>query len=363
MKRNTSVEEEFFAYGEGANGAHDPNDHHFKAAPTPSPFSKIIQILLIIVLIALLIVLGIIGYMYAKKAFAEHQGAKPVAAVEKKKQHASTTAPQSSLISQGVSTLTTATHSNQSKSSLAAASFVSQTKQTAAVSSNSKKSVSAQVQSTMVAQKVQSVSALSQKVAQSTTNSSVSSALASVQASTKQTKKVASSSVGQKSVQEMSDEELIEYLRSLKPDQLKNIDIEKLILERKKSSGSKKKVAVAKTEYLNNQVVLDKNIQKKKKEATPIAQLSQKLAAIVKTPPVIKEAKEKSYIKGLVREAQTREAVNRYYIVAPGDTLSKIAKRFYGQASAYVKIYEANQDIIKDPKLIFPGQKLRIPKY
>ena len=362
MKRNTSVEEEFFAYGEGANGAHNPNDHHFKAAPTPSPFSKIIQILLIIVLIALLIVLGIIGYMYAKKAFAEHQSAQPVAAVEKKKQHTSTTASQSSLISQGVSgTLSTPEHSKQSKSSLAAASLVSQSQQAAAVSSH--KSPSTKVQSSVLTQKVQSASFVSEKVAQSTTNFSVSSVLASVQASAKQTKKVASSSVGQKSVQEMSDEELIEYLRSLKPDQLKNIDIEKLILERKKSSGSKKKVAVAKTEYLNNQVVLDKNVQKKKKEATPIAQLSQKLAAIVKTPPVIKETKEKSYIKGLVQEAQTREAVNRYYIVAPGDTLSKIAKRFYGQASAYVKIYEANQDIIKDPKLIFPGQKLRIPKY
>ncbi len=360
MKRNTSVEEEFFAYGEGANRAHNSNNRHFKTAPAPSPFSKIIHILLIIVLIALLIVLGIIGYMYAKKAFAEHQGTKSIAAVEKKKQYASTTASQSSLVSQGVSSLTTAIHSEQSKSSSAVASFASQSQQAAALSFA--KSPSAKVQSNVMTQKVQSAS-FSSEVAQSPTSSLVSNAMASVQMNAEQTKKITSSLASQKNVQEMSNEELIKYLRSLKPDQLKNIDIEKLILGRKKSSDSQKKVAVAKTEYLNNQVVLDEHVQKKKKEITPGTQLSQKLASIVKASPQIKETKEKKYIEGLVQEAQTREAVNRYYIVAPGDTLSKIAKRFYGKSSAYVKIYEANQDIIKDPKLIFPGQKLRIPKY
>ncbi len=51
-----------------------------------------------------------------------------------------------------------------------------------------------------------------------------------------------------------------------------------------------------------------------------------------------------------------------YYIIAAGDNLSVIAKRFYGNANAYPRIFEANREVIKDPNLIFPGQKIRIPK-
>ena len=50
------------------------------------------------------------------------------------------------------------------------------------------------------------------------------------------------------------------------------------------------------------------------------------------------------------------------YTVVKGDSLSKIAKRVYGKGSLWRKIYEANQDQIKDPDLIFPGQLLRIPE-
>jgi LysM repeat protein len=50
------------------------------------------------------------------------------------------------------------------------------------------------------------------------------------------------------------------------------------------------------------------------------------------------------------------------YTVVKGDSLSKIAKQIYGKASLWRKIYEANQDQIKDPDLIFPGQLLRIPE-
>lgn len=49
------------------------------------------------------------------------------------------------------------------------------------------------------------------------------------------------------------------------------------------------------------------------------------------------------------------------YEVVKGDSLSKIAKREYGRAEDWRKIYEANRDIIKDPDLIHPGQKLKIP--
>ena len=49
------------------------------------------------------------------------------------------------------------------------------------------------------------------------------------------------------------------------------------------------------------------------------------------------------------------------YAVVPGDTLSKIAKHFYGDANQYMKIFEANKDQLKDPNMIQVGQKLRIP--
>jgi len=51
----------------------------------------------------------------------------------------------------------------------------------------------------------------------------------------------------------------------------------------------------------------------------------------------------------------------QHYEVKKGDTLSKIAEEFYGDARLYPKIFEANRDILKDPNKIRPGQKLRIP--
>ena len=49
------------------------------------------------------------------------------------------------------------------------------------------------------------------------------------------------------------------------------------------------------------------------------------------------------------------------YTVQPGDSLSKIAKEHLGDANAYMKIFDANKDQLKDPNTIKPGQTLRIP--
>ena len=49
------------------------------------------------------------------------------------------------------------------------------------------------------------------------------------------------------------------------------------------------------------------------------------------------------------------------YVVVSGDSLSKTAKRYYGDANKWNRIYEANRDLIKDPDLIHPGQRLTIP--
>ena len=50
-----------------------------------------------------------------------------------------------------------------------------------------------------------------------------------------------------------------------------------------------------------------------------------------------------------------------FYEVQPGDTLSKIAQQYYGEASKYPQIFEANRPMLKDPDKIYPGQVLRIP--
>ncbi len=51
----------------------------------------------------------------------------------------------------------------------------------------------------------------------------------------------------------------------------------------------------------------------------------------------------------------------QWHEVKSGETLSKLAQHYYGDASLYPKIFEANQDILKDPNKIRVGQKLRIP--
>ena len=60
--------------------------------------------------------------------------------------------------------------------------------------------------------------------------------------------------------------------------------------------------------------------------------------------------------------APAAPAEPRTYTVVSGDSLSKIAKQFYGKASLWPRIFEANKDQIKNPDLIHPGQKLRIPE-
>ena len=51
----------------------------------------------------------------------------------------------------------------------------------------------------------------------------------------------------------------------------------------------------------------------------------------------------------------------QYHTVASGDTLSAIAKRYYGDANKYQAIFEANKPMLKHPDKIYPGQSLRVP--
>ncbi|HUU06226.1 MAG TPA: LysM peptidoglycan-binding domain-containing protein [Patescibacteria group bacterium] len=76
---------------------------------------------------------------------------------------------------------------------------------------------------------------------------------------------------------------------------------------------------------------------------------------------------EKDYKQDLMAEityltdAPAPKAAPRVHKVVAGDTLSKIAQTYYGNANEYMKIFEANKNILQDPNKINVGQELIIP--
>lgn len=52
---------------------------------------------------------------------------------------------------------------------------------------------------------------------------------------------------------------------------------------------------------------------------------------------------------------------SQYHTVESGDSLSKIAGKYYGDVQKYNIIFEANKPMLSDPDKIYPGQVLRIP--
>jgi nucleoid-associated protein YgaU len=69
-----------------------------------------------------------------------------------------------------------------------------------------------------------------------------------------------------------------------------------------------------------------------------------------------------SFVEDVMTTAATDAGESQFHTVEKGDTLSAIAKKFYGDANKYPQIFEANKPMLKDPNLIYPGQVLRIPK-
>lgn len=349
-KKRLSVEEEFLNYGEtNSNGYGNGGAQQSAKAANGNSFSKLIQILIILVLLAVLVVLGIIGYMYAKKAFMvqNQQQSTPQKVVEHKVASAPITKPQ--LMQQKPPAQKVQKEEMHAKEPQEVAVVQKEQKETQVTKEQVQEHVTLQEQKphTLATQAKKEEVQEAQEVANTAQTASNTKPQVAQEEPAKQQPSA------KKDLKTMSDEELIEYLKSLKPDQLKNLDIEKLILSRKAEKGEQN-VQVAKTEYLNNQLVLTQKPQEAKKSET--AQLSKKLSSLIE-----QETPKSSYVQKLQKEIATRQKSIRYYVVQPGDTLSKIAKEIYGSVKAYVKIYEANQDIIKDPNLIFPGQKLRIP--
>ncbi len=70
-------------------------------------------------------------------------------------------------------------------------------------------------------------------------------------------------------------------------------------------------------------------------------------------------AKVESNIVAASQNSEAEQA--KFYTVKSGDTLSKIAREFYGNANLYNEIFEANKPMLTHPDKIYPGQNLRIP--
>jgi NitT/TauT family transport system substrate-binding protein len=77
---------------------------------------------------------------------------------------------------------------------------------------------------------------------------------------------------------------------------------------------------------------------------------------VAKQLPASTERPTATPVTGKASRSATQE-----YTVKAGDTLSKLAERFYNSMSKWDKIYEANRDTLKNPNYIYIGQKLMIP--
>ena len=108
--------------------------------------------------------------------------------------------------------------------------------------------------------------------------------------------------------------------------------------------------------------------------ALPVEGLKIKVAgdvAYVKGTAATQEAREKvllavGNVEGIARvedriELAAAQPEARFYTVVKGDTLSAIAKKQYGDANQYPKIFEANKPMLRHPDKIYPGQVLRVP--
>ncbi|CAA6806977.1 MAG: Unknown protein [uncultured Sulfurovum sp.] len=105
-----------------------------------------------------------------------------------------------------------------------------------------------------------------------------------------------------------------------------------------------------------NKVVLTKNKNQEIKN-TKLMELSTNLNNIVNE----EVDSNSNYTQEITKEVYFRKNEMRIIVVQKGDTLSKIAKKAYGDYNDYPKIFSANPEIIKNPDQIFVGQRLRIP--
>jgi LysM repeat protein len=80
--------------------------------------------------------------------------------------------------------------------------------------------------------------------------------------------------------------------------------------------------------------------------------------AAVKVPARAAAVVEQIHTDAMVRHASP---ASRSYTVRPGDTLSSIAQRFYGNPADWRWLYQVNRSVVRDPNVIRPGEVLNVP--
>ncbi|MDR7856299.1 LysM peptidoglycan-binding domain-containing protein [Tissierella sp.] len=85
-----------------------------------------------------------------------------------------------------------------------------------------------------------------------------------------------------------------------------------------------------------------------------------KKSVVIKETKILNTAVQTASTKPIIPEKPNPKS-NGYHTVVSGDTLWAIAKKYYGNGTQYTKIVNANKDKIKNPNLIYPGQRLMIP--
>ena len=83
--------------------------------------------------------------------------------------------------------------------------------------------------------------------------------------------------------------------------------------------------------------------------------------APAKTPPAAEKAKPAPSVAKAIPAPDATKGGTQEYTIQPGDTLSRLAQKHYGDGLKWNKIYEANKQTVKNPNYIFVGQKIVIP--
>lgn len=106
--------------------------------------------------------------------------------------------------------------------------------------------------------------------------------------------------------------------------------------------------------------------------STPTQESREKIVLLIGNTVGVARVDDRLRVTGAIEKAEaptaadgatgeTTEGGAVFHTVARGDTLSAIAKKYYGNAGKYPAIFEANKPLLSDPDKIYPGQVLRIP--
>lgn len=119
------------------------------------------------------------------------------------------------------------------------------------------------------------------------------------------------------------------------------------------AEGITERITGHKTDVKDLQVEQDGDLIVLKGTAKSRAEAEKAIVAAGNTPGI---GAVESYI-----DIEDEPTQTNFYAVKSGDTLSKIAKDFYGDGGKYSAIFEANKPMLSHPDKIYPGQTLRIP--